>query len=117
MGFSARMEQCLCIVTLEDKVLHGATDELVKYLTPFIERETLQGIILNLNKVYFIDSSGVSILAYVYQQLQRRGASFALSSVRQSVSSVLRILQLERYVPIYKTDVEAIEQLLKAPKP
>jgi anti-sigma B factor antagonist len=54
-----------------------------------------------LNRVSYIDSSGIAALVEGFQQARARGLRFALVAPSPSVTSVLELARLDRVFPIH----------------
>lgn len=68
-------------------------------------------LVLNLNGVTFIASSGIGALLALVEQFAeaKRGVRFAAPS--PPVDSVIRLLNLEQFLTIYSTEADALADL------
>ncbi len=66
-------------------------------------------IILDLQKVKEMDSSGLGALLFGKRQANNSGGNIVLVSVQPAVQSMLRIAQLTRVFEVYGTVKEAIK--------
>lgn len=59
-----------------------------------------QDVLVDLDGVSYIDSSGVASLIEAFQRARQHGRRFALARVPEGAMRVLRIAQLDRVFPI-----------------
>lgn len=65
-------------------------------------------IILNLGKVGFMDSSGLSVLLYCKRLCEESGGSFVLCGLQSYVNSLVNLTNLNKSIPIYEDENQAI---------
>ncbi|ADN03156.1 STAS domain-containing protein [Spirochaeta thermophila] len=70
-----------------------------------------QKMILNMNKVPYIDSRGVGVLIYTNSLFKKAGRKFFLTHVNGSVRRVIELTKLIGYLPIANSDEEAIQKM------
>ncbi|MEM5947173.1 STAS domain-containing protein [Spirochaetia bacterium 38H-sp] len=70
-----------------------------------------QKMIINMNKVPYIDSRGVGVLIYTNSLFKKSGRKFFLTNVNGSVKRVIELTKLLGYLPIANSDTEAIQQM------
>ncbi|MEM1091000.1 MAG: STAS domain-containing protein [Pseudomonadota bacterium] len=63
-------------------------------------------VLVELEKVSYIDSSGIAALVEGYQTAKSKGAKFGLVSISGAVQAVLELARLDQVFPIY-ADVQA----------
>jgi anti-sigma B factor antagonist len=68
-------------------------------------------IVVDMQEVPFMDSSGLSSLVSGLRLVREKGGNLALSGVQEKVQVVLRLTMLDRVFPIYPTP-EAAQQNL-----
>lgn len=67
--------------------------------------------ILNLEKVTYLDSSGIGSLLYVHSELKKRGLPLRIVGVTGSVRKVIELTKLMEYFPIVADLGTALQQL------
>ena len=75
--------------------LRGETDEL-------INKETPKVIVLNLEKINFMDSSGLGFIMGRYALMQKKGGRLVVKKPSRSVLKICTLAGLERMVKIEK---------------
>ncbi len=74
--------------------------------------EDLQNIILNLEKVHFVDSSGFGLLIFINDKFfQKTGRKIKISNVAKSIQQVFKISKIGEVIHIYDT----LENALNSP--
>ena len=65
--------------------------------------------IVNMSGVSYIDSSGLGALISCRTNMKKAGGDLKLSSLTETVRSVLEITKLSQLFDIYETDQEAVQ--------
>ncbi len=77
-------------------------------------RSADRNLVLNLSGVTFIASSGVGALLALAEQFHESGRSVRFVALSSAVDSVIRLLNLDQFLPIHATEHEAITALKAA---
>jgi anti-sigma B factor antagonist len=70
--------------------------------------EKPETVIINLNQVGFMDSSGLATLVEAMQLSRRYGGALKLVGVQPRVRSILEISRLDRIFPMFENESEAL---------
>ena len=97
------------ILSLEGNIVLEETAELREMIEPFIEDSDVDGIILNCEKVSFIDSSGLGLIVSIYKTLIKSNRKFALSCLSKKNEDVFILTKLNNVLTIAETDQEALK--------
>jgi anti-anti-sigma factor len=73
-----------------------------------------RALILNLQSVSFIASSGVGALLATAEHLRESGRTMHLVALPPPVDAVIRLLNLDQFLPIHATELEALTSLKAA---
>jgi anti-anti-sigma factor len=76
-----------------------------------IAESTPRLVIVDLNEVEFIDSSGLSALVSGLKALRQSGGSISLSRPHPQALTALRLTLLDRVFPIFPSIEEALDQI------
>lgn len=69
-------------------------------------------IVVNMDEVTSIDSEGLGALSYGYKHCISNGGNLVLCELNnRDVAEVLEIVNLDKIIPIYKTQQEALEKI------
>jgi anti-anti-sigma factor len=67
-------------------------------------------LVLDFNRVRFIDSSGIGTLLFAQRKLASIGGTLGVCNIRENLRDDLERLQLHRLVDVFDTREEAVEQ-------
>jgi anti-sigma B factor antagonist len=67
--------------------------------------------VINMEKVEYIDSSGIGALIFVSSALKKKNAKLVITNVHGSVKKVIELTKLTGYFPMQETLKEGILQL------
>ncbi len=81
--------------------------KLKDLVTKMVEKD-VRRIIINLDLVTYIDSSGVGALIYVCSIIKKMNLQLAMSNIHGSVKKVIDLTKLTDYFPITDTIEEAV---------
>lgn len=74
--------------------------------------EGFTNIIVNMKEVTSIDSEGLGLLALGYKECLKRGGKFIISELHDNdVIEVIEIVNLNKIIPIYSSQNEAISKI------
>lgn len=90
---------------IDSSNLEGFREEVRAAMPPSVNR-----LIINLERVEFIDSSGLGAIIALFKRLPADGA-LALCGVGERIDSLLRVTRLNKLLPIHASEVEALAQL------
>ncbi len=99
------------IVFLEGNIVLEESSELRERLEPYIEESNADGIILNCEKVSYIDSSGLGLIVSIYKTLIKANKKFALSGLSKKNEDVFILTKLNNVLTIAETDQDALEAM------
>ena len=69
--------------------------------------------VVNMEKVEYIDSSGIGALIYVSSALKKKNAKLVITAVHGSVKKVIELTKLTGYFPLEETLKQGILKLMK----
>ena len=65
-------------------------------------------VLVNLQKVEYIDSSGLATFIELFQKIKRSGGKLVLFNLNQAVRSVFEIAKLDSLFPLAQNEQEAL---------
>lgn len=108
LKFETRIVDDILIVKLkEPAVLHDIAPYLKEQFFIFVSQGH-QNIILDMEAVQKMDSSGLSALLFGKRQANTRGGDLFLIRVNEPVLKILQIAQFTRVFDIYDSEEEAL---------
>ena len=105
----SQRSQCSIIDIHGDLDLYNAFK--LKDLTSRLTAEHVLGMVINLDDVKYIDSTGVGAVIYSYVQCKNAKISFFLTNVHGSVRRVIELTKLIGFLPIVETVDEALQKI------
>lgn len=76
-----------------------------------LTKDKVSKIVLNLEKVNYIDSSGLATLVEGLQRMRSYGGKMRLTNLSPKVKSLFEITKLEKLFEIYPEEAQAVEGL------
>jgi anti-sigma B factor antagonist len=116
MAFSPRVERRkdVTVIYCPDRIVAGATDELRSAAEAAIQNSGR--VVLDLQSVQYIDSSGLGLLAYLSVSARKRAGDVKLAAPSGHVKEVLEITMIGRMLNIHPTVDGAVLAFPPVPK-
>jgi anti-sigma B factor antagonist len=109
MHVDVRQRDDVIIVDLQGRLVAGVGDELLRAITNELLAEGWQKILLNLDQVSIIDSSGIGELVSSWKISSRFGASFRILRPGDQVARSLQLSQIMPLLEVYEDEDAAVE--------
>ena len=84
--------------------------KLKELVAKMLER-SVKGIILNMEEVEYIDSSGIGALIYISSTLKKQNVRLFITNIHGSVKKVIELTKLMGFFPITNSLEEALQKL------
>ncbi len=110
MKFSVDREEKYTIITLDEEKLDSSIAPDVKSEMVKLDTDGVESLIINLSKVKYSDSSGLSALLVANRLFNEKG-SFVLCCVQEHVLKLIKISQLDKVIEITPTQEEAVDMI------
>jgi anti-anti-sigma factor len=94
VGLTARLESATLILTLGGDVSMHNSPAVRRQVLGSINRDKPARLVLNLQRVSYMDSSGLAVLVEAVQTMRKTGGRVVLSNVQPRVRTVMEIAQL-----------------------
>jgi len=108
MIFSHRIENDTCIVAIEGNIALDGVNEAKAFLRPHLENHQVRTLVLNFEKVNFIDSSGIGLIVSIFKTMQQKEGKLALTNLSPKNLEIFSITRLNKIFDIYPTEQEAL---------
>lgn len=95
------------IVYLEGRLDVTVATEVEEQLIKLIDEDGEKHIVLNLEQVEYMSSSGFRACIAILRKLKQREGSLRLSNIRPSVKRIFDVIELTSLFDIYDTEEEA----------
>jgi len=111
MIFSHRIENDICVVAVEGNIALDGVNEAKAYLKPHMENPDIKGIVINFEKVNFIDSSGIGLIVSIFKSVQQKEGRFAITNLSAKNEEIFTITRLNKILDIFPTESEAMASI------
>lgn len=109
MNLSQKKINDFNVLTIQDERIDAHNSaELKEYILQMIDRGDIN-IIVHLEFVRFIDSSGLGALLFGHKNTSAKAGKFVLTHIQQQVLSMFELTRLNRVFEIYANINEAID--------
>ncbi|HHW06555.1 MAG TPA: anti-sigma F factor antagonist [Clostridia bacterium] len=76
-----------------------------------INREKTQNLILDMEQVDFIDSSGLGVILGRYRRIREQGGNMAIVGVKPHVKRILELAGIMGIVKVYQQTEQALQEV------
>ena len=108
---SHRIEDGICVVTIEGNIALDGVNEAKNYLKPHLDSSDVNGLVINFEKVNFIDSSGIGLIVSIFKTMQQKNGKFALTNLSKKNEEIFSITRLNKILDIFPSEDEAVGSL------
>jgi anti-anti-sigma factor len=116
MKFSVDKQDGVVVYELLEDKLTSVNAPILKSELVLANAEGYKNIIVDLDKVRFVDSSGLSALLIGHRLCKDEKGIFALCGLNDSIKSLIKISQLDDVLHVYSTQFDASEAINKKKK-
>ncbi|MFD1738793.1 anti-sigma F factor antagonist [Bacillus salitolerans] len=100
----------LCI-RLAGELDHHTAEDLRSQVTDYLEKNSINHIILNLEHLSFMDSSGLGVILGRYKQIKNNGGEMVVCSISPAVKRLFDMSGLFKIIRLEKSESFALETL------
>lgn len=98
----------ITLFVMRGDIVRGQIEELRKIIMNEMAQSSTSKVLIDLEGVGMIDSTGVGFIVSIYKAVVSRNGIFGISRSNETVSREFRILGLTRFFKIYESEDEAI---------
>ncbi len=99
------------VLALDGRIVFGEETSSVRDQVKNLLADGKKKIVLNLEKVAFVDSTGLGMMVGVRQSIKTANAQLRLSNVEARYSELLKMTQLWPLFDVSATEAEAIQAM------
>ena len=115
LELSHRMEQGIPVVDVSGEIDVYTVPKFKEHLASLIEQGNNR-LLINLEKVQYMDSSGFGALLGATKRLRPDGGALGLVGCNQVITRMLKITRLNTIFQMYETEPEALQAFSDADK-
>lgn len=116
MKFSVDKQDGVVVYELLEEKLTSLNAPILKSELVLANAEGYKNVVVDLDKVRFVDSSGLSALLTGHRLCKEEKGIFALCGLNDSVKTLIKISQLEDVLHVYSTQFDATGAIDKKKK-
>lgn len=111
MNVELELRRRVLIVRLSGELDHHAAENLRNQVEQELDKEVAFAVLLSLEGLTFMDSSGLGVILGRYRRLNQAGGKMAACCLKPQVLRIFELSGLTRIMSIYRTEEQALEQL------
>lgn len=96
------------VVYLEGRLDVSVSNEIEEELARLIDQENQSHIVLNMDKVEYMSSSGFRACIATLRKLNAKNGSLKLCCIRPAVKRIFDVIELTSLFEIYESEAEAL---------
>lgn len=101
----------ILIVRLSGELDHHTAEKLKQQMEDKILKGHVQNIVLSLENLHFMDSSGLGVILGRYKQITSRGGEMVVCSINPLIYRLFELSGLFKIIKIRENEGEALLQL------
>ena len=111
MELSIRKTDKIYIVDVNEDLDLYNSYKLKELFMKMVEKK-VESIIINLENVDYIDSSGIGTLIFISSTAKKMNIKLSIASIRGTVKKAIQLTKLTTYLPLANSLTDAIESLV-----
>lgn len=108
MAFTTTEQDGVTIVAVEDRRFDAMVSDTYKTDLARLIDEGKSKLCLNLEKVQFIDSSGLNVLIFCARSTREKKGALKLACPQPQVRDMFEMTRINRMIPVFATQEEAL---------
>ncbi len=101
----------IIVVKLSGEFDLSAADDCRRKIDETVIKEGTRDLLFDMEKVDFIDSSGLGLILGRYRKATEKGGKVAISNASPKVIKILELSGIMRLIPVYPTTSQALRYL------
>lgn len=111
MEISAEIEGNFLLIRVKGDLDMHTVPEFKEKISSLMQKNRLDNLILNFNKVKFIDSTGVGAILGKYRSLQEDNGELILVELSDQVERIFELSGVLNLIPVFNSENEIITKL------
>lgn len=111
LDIEMEIKQDVLCIRLSGELDHHSADELREKATNTIEEHSIRHIVLNLESLSFMDSSGLGVILGRYKQIKQQHGEMVVCAISPSVQRLFEMSGLFKIIRLEPTEQFALERL------
>ena len=108
MDIEMKLVRSMLVVKLKGEIDMLFAEKLRKEIDKKLEDHSINKLIINLEKVTFIDSSGLGVIIGRYKKISSQKGKMYIVGAKPSVEKILVFSGINKLVPIYNSEQDIV---------
>ncbi|WP_078380106.1 anti-sigma F factor antagonist [Sutcliffiella halmapala] len=105
------VKQNVLCVRLAGELDHHTAENLREQASTIIQKQQITHIILNLEQLSFMDSSGLGVILGRYKQIKNNGGEMVVCSISPAVKRLFEMSGLFKIIRLEESEKNALQKL------
>ncbi|MFD2168863.1 anti-sigma F factor antagonist [Tumebacillus lipolyticus] len=110
MQISTEVQGVTLIVRMAGELDHHTAEMVRRQVESELDRSATENLILNLEQLSFMDSSGLGVILGRYKRVTQAGGRMALCSVNDQLKKLFELSGMLKILRIYPTESQALAE-------
>ncbi|TYR82527.1 anti-sigma F factor antagonist [Priestia megaterium] len=111
LSIELELKQNVLLVRLSGELDHHTADHLRTKITDTLEQEPITHLILNLENLSFMDSSGLGVILGRYKQVRNSGGEMVVCAVSPAIERLFDMSGLFKIIRFEPSEQNALQKL------
>lgn len=111
LNIEMEIKQNVLCIRLSGELDHHAADDLRERATNAIEEHSIRHIVLNLESLTFMDSSGLGVILGRYKQIKQRHGEMVVCAISPNIQRLFDMSGLFKIIRLEPTEQFALKRL------
>ncbi len=99
------------VILYPDNYINDIEGDKLDYMCDYLLKKGIKKFVIDFSGTELINSIGISILIGIIEKVKRHKGVVLFSGLRKVNQNIFNIVGLTKYVPIYRTEREAVDEL------
>lgn len=101
----------IIVVKVEGNLALTVPYDFKSFMIPLLENSEVEGLIVNFQKLNFIDSYGIGVIVSLFKSSGEMGKTFALSNLKPNHQKLFETTKLDLVIDIFDSEEMALEKM------
>lgn len=111
MQITAKKKKGILVVSLEGELDHHTASQVREYIDDILEDPTIKNIVMDINGLNFMDSSGIGVLIGRYKIISKRGGNLGVANISSHIDRIFEVSGLYKIIKAYDGLQEALNDV------
>jgi len=105
-------KQGIEVFSFEGDLGYAEAQTIKEMILPYVENPAVSKILIDLEKVLFIDSSVFGLMVACSELMESKGGQFALCDLADILMEEVEFIDMDAFLSIYSNEEDAISRML-----